>query len=276
MDKRPIGVFDSGLGGLTCVREFHALGSREDIVFFGDSARVPYGTRSRETIIRYALEDISFLLKQNVKLIIAACGTVSSTLPKRYADALPVPYLDVVGPTARAAAQATKNGRIGVIGTPATIRSGAFESELASLDKRLACYSAACPLFVPLAENGYADSEAARLVARDYLAPLKKQGVDTLLLGCTHYPLLAGVIKEAVGDGVTLVNSGLETAKYALESLKADGALNGDGGEWRTYTSDDPDDFAALAEIFLGHSLRNKAQKTVVSDIPLADCFKGV
>ena len=278
MDTRPVGVFDSGLGGLTCVREFHALGSREDIVFFGDNARVPYGTRSAETIVRYALEDISFLLQNDVKLIIAACGTVSSTLPKEFSDALPVPYLNVVEPTASAAARATKNGKIGVIGTPATIRSGAFERAIALIGGELQCFTKACPLFVPLVENGYfgKGNEVARLVARDYLAPLMSEGIDTLLLGCTHYPLLADVITDATDGRVTLINSSLETAKRALELLTQSGERNPEGGGWHIFSSDDPDDFSSHAEMFLGHPLWNKVQKTVVSDITLDPCFKGV
>lgn len=276
MDRRPVGVFDSGLGGLTCVREFGELGSTEDIIFFGDAARVPYGARSRETIINYALEDITFLLSHDVKMIIAACGTVSSNLPIEMLKNMPVPYVNVISPAAKAAVSATKNGKIGIIGTIATITSGAFTKEIHSLDGAVSCEAKACPLFVPLVENGYfaSDCDAAKSVARDYLKPLKNAGVDTLLLGCTHYPLLTDVISEVMGDNVTLISAGLETARAALGLISEKGIENPSGGSWQLYSSDDPQNFEHLAEIFLGKKLSNPVRRAVVSGVKLAPCLE--
>ncbi|MEG0750421.1 MAG: glutamate racemase [Oscillospiraceae bacterium] len=278
MDKRPIGIFDSGLGGLTAVKEFGELNSREDIIFFGDTARVPYGTRTAETITQYALEDMSFLLSKGVKLIIAACGTVSSTLPERYARACSVPFVDVVGPTASAAASATKNGKIAVLGTPATIRSGAFVRAITAISPDLQCFPVACPLFVPLVENGYfgSQNEVARIIARQYLAPLAERGVDTVLLGCTHYPLLSDVIFEALDGRATLINSGRETVIHVLSFLEKLGLENNSGGEWQLFTSDNPDGFSSLGEIFLGHALRHEVKRADIFSVSLNKCFRGV
>ena len=274
MDTRAIGVFDSGLGGLTAVKQLHRLAPQENVVFFGDTARVPYGTRPAQTIVRYALEDLSFLLTFDIKLIIAACGTVSSTLPRRYTEALPVPFVDVIGPTARAAAAATANGKIGVLGTPATIRSGSFVRELESIDSRLAVTAQACPLFVPLVENGYTarDCEVTRLVAREYLEPLMQTGVDTIILGCTHYPIIKGVIADIVGEKVTLIDSGRETARYALELLNKSDSCGGEG-KLDFYTSDQGDGFENSAELFLGYSLGAGARKADLQRIDLHPCF---
>ncbi len=274
MDTRAIGVFDSGLGGLTAVKQLHRLAPQENVVFFGDTARVPYGTRPAQTIVRYALEDLSFLLTFDIKLIIAACGTVSSTLPRRYTEALPVPFVDVIGPTARAAAAATANGKIGVLGTPATIRSGSFVRELESIDSRLAVTAQACPLFVPLVENGYTarDCEVTRLVAREYLEPLMQAGVDTIILGCTHYPIIKGVIADIVGEKVTLIDSGRETARYALELLNKSDSCGGEG-KLDFYTSDQGDGFENSAELFLGYSLGAGARKADLQRIDLHPCF---
>ena len=205
MDNRPIGVFDSGLGGLTSVRELRRLLPGEDIVYFGDTGRVPYGSRSREIILQYARQDIAFLLSQNVKCIVAACGTVSSTYPSEEAAKLPVPYMGVVSSAARRAARATRNRRIGVIGTSATIRSHSYEQILRRLVPGAEITARACPLFVSLVENGYVDGSApdcqqvTRLVIAQYLQEVREAGVDTLILGCTHYPLLAGMIGEYMG-----------------------------------------------------------------------------
>ena len=194
MDNRPIGVFDSGLGGLTSVRELRRLLPGEDIVYFGDTGRVPYGSRSHETILQYARQDIAFLLSQNVKCIMAACGTVSSTYPPEEAAKLPVPYMGVVSSAARRAARATRSRKIGVIGTSATIRSHSYELMLRRLVPGAEITARACPLFVSLVENGYVDGSApdrqqvTKLVIAQYLKEVRDAGVDTLILGCTHYP----------------------------------------------------------------------------------------
>ena len=251
----PIGVFDSGLGGLTAVRELRRLLPGEDIVYFGDTGRVPYGTRGADVIVRYAKQDIAFLLEQNVKYIMAACGTVSSTLPKAFTDTLPVPYTGVVQSAAEAAVRATKTGRIGVIGTPATVQSGSYCAAIAALLPTARVTATACPLFVPLVENGYfdADNAVTRMVACDYLRDIRAAGVDTLILGCTHYPLIAPILADLMGADVTLIDPGRETARTAREALSAAGLLReGAAGTARYYVSDSTESFARLSNWFLG------------------------
>ena len=224
MDNRPIGVFDSGLGGLTGVRELRKRLPNENIVYFGDTGRVPYGSRSPETILQYARQDIAFLLSKDVKCIMAACGTVSSIYPAAEAAKLPVPYLGVVDAAAREAAFVTRNRRIGVIGTAATIRSR-------SLDKQ----------------------QVTRLVIAQYLAEVREAGVDTLILGCTHYPLIKEMIGWYMGRNVTLVDPA-QTAAHHLERTLSEHGLKGnhEKGEAHFYVSDVPDSFAQTADLFLG------------------------
>lgn len=254
MDKRPIGVFDSGLGGLTAVRELRRILPGEDLVYFGDTGRIPYGTRGQATILQYARQDIRFLLGQGVKCIMAACGTVSSIYPAAEAGALPVPYLGVVDTAARAAACATQNGRVGVIGTPATIKSGSYQRALAQLLPHAAVTARACPMFVPLVENGYVapGDPVALAIAHEYLDEVRGAGVDTLILGCTHYPLLAPAIAQVMGPGVRLVDPGREAAHTLLALLQGRGLLNGGGGQARYYVSDSTEGFAQAAGLFLG------------------------
>ncbi len=256
MDTRPIGVFDSGLGGLTAVRQLRRVLPGEDIVYFGDTGRVPYGSRTRETIIQYARQDIRFLLGQDVKFIIAACGTVSSTFPPEEAAKLPVPYTGVVGAASRAAAAATRNRRVGIIGTAATIRSGSYAAVIRDMLPDVEITAKACPLFVPLVENGYVQdgNPVTRLVIEEYLAPVRASGVDTLILGCTHYPLLKKMIGDYMGPEVTLIDSGKATAQAAAAALADLGLLNGraEGGSARYFVSDTPDDFAEQEMLFLG------------------------
>ena len=256
MDRRPIGVFDSGLGGLTTVRELCRLLPGEDIVYFGDTGRVPYGSRSRETIIRYARQDVAFLRTFELKLIVIACGTVSTTALDVLAGENPIPVLGVVAPAAAAAAQATRSGRIGLIGTQASIRSGAYERYIARENPEARVFAKACPLFVPLVENGriHRGDVVIETVVAEYLAPLKEAGVDTLVLGCTHYPLLEEVIAAQMGPAVRLINAGAEGARAAAARLAADDALSGrqEGGSCRYFVSDRQEDFSRLASIFLG------------------------
>ncbi|MBQ4332923.1 MAG: glutamate racemase [Clostridia bacterium] len=262
MDSRPIGVFDSGLGGLSAVRHLRDLLPGENIIYFGDTGRVPYGTRSRDTIRRYAAEDCRLLLERDVKYIIAACGTVSSVAPDLLA-ALPVPAIGVVESTAKAAAAATVNGRIGILGTAATIRSASFEKALLAIDPNYRITATPCPLFVPLVENGWIDVDdpvAVPMVHR-YLTAVKAAGVDTIILGCTHFPLLAPIIRREMGDGVTLIDSGCETATLCAEQLRNSGRLaDRDRGETRFYVSDQPEGFSQVAEIFLGHSVEQAVE----------------
>lgn len=269
MDKRPVGVFDSGLGGLTAVRELRRLLPGEDIVYFGDTGRVPYGNRGSGIIRQYARQDIAFLLGRGVKLILAACGTVSSTYPPGEAAGLPLPYLGVVEPTAAAAAAATRSGRIGIIGTAATIRSGSYERLLHALRPGVSTMARACPLFVPLVENGHIAPQdpVSSLVAEEYLAPLRDAGVDTLIMGCTHYPLLAGVIGRVMGPGVALIDAGREAARAVKERLAAGGLLNEAGGSVRYYVTDSTDQFAAMADLCLDADAHGPVEHVPIEQI---------
>ncbi len=255
MDNRPIGVFDSGLGGLTGVRELRHLLPGEDIVYFGDTGRVPYGPRGKDTIIQYTRQDIAFLLSKDVKYILAACGTVSSTFPPEEAQQLPVPFCGVVGATARAAAWSTRNRKIGVMGTPATIRSGSYETLLRRLVPGVEITKQACPMLVPLVENGYIQdgNPVAMLLLEEYLAPMQKAGVDTLILGCTHYPLLKGMIAKLMEPDVTLIDPGKVTAEALKQELSEKGLLaERANGQAHYFVSDDPEGFTAVADVFLG------------------------
>ena len=271
MDNRPIGVFDSGLGGLTVVRQlFHQL-PNENILYFGDTGRVPYGTRSRETIEKYARQDCHFLLGKDVKMIISACGTVSSVAPHVLAK-LSVPAFGVVEPAASAAIRATRNGKIGVIGTTATIRSNAFRRTIEQAQPNMQVFTQACSLFVPLVENGWIDrqDDITRLTARRYLQPLKEQGVDTLILGCTHFPLLSAIISDVMEDSVTLIDAGQEAAIMCAKRLAETEALNADGqtGTYHFYVSDRPDDFTHVGSMFLGREVNNDVEMVSIEALP--------
>lgn len=254
MDNRPIGVFDSGLGGLTAVKQLEKLLPGESIIYFGDTGRVPYGSRGKETILRYARQDMDFLLSQNVKAVLAACGTVSS-VARSVGEALSVPYIDVIRPSAQAAAAATKNGKIGVIGTAATIHSDSYRSALLCLNHKLQVFPQACPLFVSLVESGFVSpqDEVTRLVAERYLAPVRAAGVDTLILGCTHYPLIKTMIGEFMGRNVVLVDPA-KTAAHHLERILSERGIKADhpAGQAHFYVSDAPDGFVQTADLFLG------------------------
>lgn len=259
MDRRPIGVFDSGLGGLTAVRELARIMPEEDLVYFGDTGRVPYGSRSKETIIHYAKQDVAFLNTFDPKAIVIACGTVSTTALEVLQRDSAVPVFGVVEPAARAASHLTQNGKVGLIGTEASIRSGAYERALAALAPNVEITTQACPLLVPLVENGRYQSgdPVAETVVSEYLAPMKEQGVDTLMLGCTHYPLLRGVIAECMGDGVSLVDVGEQCARWVADQLSARGLRTDsmEQGTHRYFVSDSPGGFCKLASIFLGEDV---------------------
>lgn len=260
MDNRCIGVFDSGLGGLTAVKEMMDIMPHESLIYFGDTGRVPYGTRSDETIIKYSRQDINFLKSHNVKLIVVACGTVSSVaLPEILKDC-DIPIVGVVEAASEAAMKASQNGRIGIIGTPGTIKSGAYSKWIHNKQPQIQTFSKACPLFVPLVENGHFDTEVARLVIEEYLSGIKSQGVDTLILGCTHYPLLEKAIAEYMGEGVTLINSGAEIAK-SLKS-KFPELMNESGApEYRYFVSDNIENFENLASTFLRCDINGQVKK---------------
>lgn len=257
MDTRPIGVFDSGLGGLTVVRQLLNELPGENIVYFGDTGRVPYGTRSPETIKRYTAEDCRFLSRFDVKLVIAACGTASS-VGADVLSGLSLPAIGVVTAAADAAAKATKNGNIGVIATAATVRTDAFGSRIRQLRPDANVVSQACPLFVSLVENGWIaeDDEVTIATAKRYLQPLIEADIDTLIMGCTHFPILAPILHNLLGDGVTLIDSGREAAKAAHALLDANGTLGAaDGGSCRFFVSDRPQGFADVANMFLGREV---------------------
>ena len=262
-------MFDSGLGGLTAVRELRRLLPGEDIVYFGDTGRVPYGGRSVQSIIKYARQDVAFLRQFDLKAIVVACGTVSTTALDVLEAENPIPVLGVVGPAAKAAARSTRNGLIGLIGTQASIRSGAYERQIAAENPAARVLARACPLFVPLVENGrFQPGDAViETVAAEYLAPLKQAGVDTLVLGCTHYPLLERVIAAYMGPSVTLVNVGAESARAVGAMLGEQKALAAREreGQCRCYVSDQAEDFSRLASIFLGWDVEQAVEQVDIS-----------
>ncbi len=220
MDNRPIGVFDSGVGGLTVTRELMRVLPKEELVYFGDTARVPYGSKSRETVTRFSLQDVRFLLSKNVKAVVVACNTASANSLSAMQQAFALPIFGVVEPGAAAGARATKNGRIGVIATSSTIASGAYQQEILKKNRAFAVLAKACPLFVPLVEEGWTEEEVTFLTAQKYLTELKERQVDTLVMGCTHYPLLRRCIQEVMGPAVTLIDPARETALLVKEALE--------------------------------------------------------
>ena len=268
MDQRAIGVFDSGMGGLTAVRQMIRLLPGEDIIYFGDTGRVPYGGRSVDTIVRYARQDVAFLRSFDLKAIVIACGTVSTTALDILKSENTIPILGVVQPAARAAARATKSGNIGVIGTKATIRSGAYETAIRELLPEARLIAKACPLLVPLVEDGRVQRGdfVTERVVEEYLEPVKKAGVDTLVLGCTHYPLLRDVISDYMGANVKLIDTGEEAARAAAELLQQQEKLNtaDRAGVRRYYASDSAEDFAATASLFLGSDISGRVERVAI------------
>ncbi len=264
-DSRPIGVFDSGLGGLTVVKELNRLLPKEDIIYFGDTGRVPYGNRSVETIKRYAREDEDFLLSRDVKMIIAACGTVSS-VASDISSQLPIPFFEVVSHASKDAVRVTESKKIGVIGTSATIKSGKHKEYISTLMPEAQVISQSCPLFVPLVEEGWysaKDIVVKETVSR-YLEPMISGGIDTLILGCTHYPVLSEAISRILGDKVTLINAGTSVAKAVLEFLTEQDMLsNKTKGENHFFVSDKADSFREQASILLGSDVDDSKVRLV-------------
>ncbi len=262
-NNSPIGIFDSGLGGLTVVRALQELLPNESIVYFGDTGRVPYGSRSPEVIRKYAREDMDFLLSKNVKMVIAACGTVSSVAAD-IGNTLDVPFLEVVSPAAKYAAEHTKNKKIGVIGTNATIRSGSYEKVIQSISPDITIYKKGCPLFVPIVEEGLVseDNIIALETAKHYLLPLAEEGIDSLILGCTHFPILKPVISKILGSGVDLIDIGMTTAKATAKYLKENDMLSTQKeGKCEFYVSDRTAGFSAVASLFLGRSIDGEIER---------------
>lgn len=259
MDKRPIGVFDSGLGGITAVRELKKIMPNENIIYFGDTSRVPYGTRSKQTIRKYSAQDINFLLQNDVKMLVAACGTVSANIQKEVVDKLPVHFTGVLKPAVDAACKATKNNRIGIIATPATIKTRAYGKEIKKIIPDTEIIANACPMFVPLIENGYVDKDCqvTRIIANEYLQPIIEQKVDTLILGCTHYPIIKEMIQEIVSEDTTLIDPGVEVANYVKKYLTENNMLNNSDkhGYCHFYVSDNIESFEAHAGVFLDENI---------------------
>lgn len=266
MDRRPIGIFDSGLGGLTVVKEIKKRLPNESIIYLGDTARVPYGTRSKETVTKFSLQDAYFLARQNVKCLVIACNTASALAFKEVKRNLVIPVFDVVSAGTRGAIETTKIKKIGVIGTRGTMASQAYQKAIHKQDPKVLVYEKACPLFVPLIEEDELRGELISLLAKKYLNSVKKSRVDTLILGCTHYPIIESVIRRKMGKGVRLVNSGEEMARSLSSFLKekdleAPKNLN---SVRKYYVTDLTERFVKVAEIFLGEKLDGKVKKIVL------------
>lgn len=255
-DNRPIGIFDSGLGGLTVVRELIRILPNENLVYLGDTARVPYGTRSKETILKFSFEDADFLLKRRVKCIIIACNTASSVAASALKKKLSVPVFDVIGPALKDAKKISGSGKVGMIGTRATVASGAYKGTI----------GVACPLLVPFIEEGEINSDALRLVVRSYLENFKGKKIKALILGCTHYPIIEKLIRKELNQPVDLINPeksvSIEAKKYLTEhKMLTDSQKTGK----RTYfVTDLTDRFKKVAEMFLGHSINGNLKKVII------------
>ncbi len=270
--NRPIGVFDSGIGGLTVVRELLRQLPGERIVYFGDTARAPYGNKSPDNLIRFALENARFLQKKGIKLLVVACNTSSAYALPALRKNLAIPVVGVILAGARAAVGRRSGQKIGVIGTHATIRSGAYQKAIHQLEPRATVFTRACPLFVPLVEEGWTRHAVAGRVAKEYLSPLKRQGVDTVVLGCTHYPLLKVVLKKTLGRGIALVDSARETAYEVAELLEASNQRAPRAKvlfrSHQFFVSDLPEQFEALGRRFLGQKLVN-VRKIRLDELPV-------
>lgn len=253
MDNRPIGVFDSGLGGLTVLNEIKRLIPTESVVYFGDSGRAPYGTKSKDTVIKYTFQDIRFLLNQDIKMIVIACNTASACSLQLVKNNFDIPVIEVIEPGAMTAVRETRNKKVGIIGTLATVNSGVYERAINKLDNSVETISKACPLFVPLVEEGWWDNDIALRIADEYLTPLKNENIDTLVMGCTHYPLLHGTISKVMGEDVKLVSSALEVTKVVREILKEKDIERDDRVKpvYRYYTSDSVEKFESLGSAIL-------------------------
>lgn len=253
MDKRPIGVFDSGIGGLTIVKEIMDMLPEEDIIYFGDTARVPYGTKSKETVTKFSIQCIKFLLEKGVKAIVIACNTASASSLDAVQQSFDLPIVGVVEPGARTACDVTKSGKIGIIGTEGTVSSGAYEKAILGIDHNIDMILRPCPLFVPLAEEGWQDTDIAFLTAEKYLLDFKGSGIDALVMACTHYPLFEKTISKIMGEGIKLVNPAYETARVLEHMINFNGLKNErpHKAEYKYYVSDNPVKFKQVGENFL-------------------------
>jgi glutamate racemase len=254
VNPAPLGVFDSGIGGLTVARALFERLPRESVLYFGDTARVPYGPKSPDTVRRYAGEILDYLLGRGVKALVVACNTITAQALDYLRQRSPVPLVGVIEPGARAAVRSTRSGKIGVIGTAGTVASGAYERAIKALRADATVSARACPLFVPLVEEGWFDQPATELIAREYLEPLKRAGVDVLVLGCTHYPLLKPLLARVMGPDVALIDSAEETARAAQLEIEQRGLAAPPGSDpvHRFVVSDDEPHFRSVGAKFLG------------------------
>ncbi|GAB3268313.1 glutamate racemase [Chitinimonas naiadis] len=257
--SRPIGVFDSGIGGLTVTRALMERLPFEDIVYLGDTARVPYGVKSVATIEQFSQQIVDFLLQQEVKLLVIACNTISAVAAQKIRNRVSVPVIDVIEAGARNAVAVTRNGAIGVIATPTTVNSNAYARGVHALNADARVYSQACPLLVPLVEEGWLDHPVTRMTVQEYLKPVLAEGIDTLVLGCTHYPLIKPLLADEVGNDIRLVDSAVSVAEQVAATLTELGLANPQRGEatYRYYVTDIPLRFQTVGERFLGRSLKH-------------------
>ena len=256
--EKPVGVFDSGIGGLTVVKRIASVLPNESIVYFGDTARVPYGSKSNETVIEYAIQNAKLLMQKGVKAIVVACNTASSVALPELRKRFPVPIIEMIAPGAGLAIKLTKNKRVGVIGTRATISNKAYSQKLHTLLHDVTVFEKACPLFVPLVEEGWHDHPATEAIAHEYLDELLKTDIDTLILGCTHYPVLQKVISKVLGDHIQLIDSGVAAAEVVREELFIHNLLTNSNamGRMDFFVSDIPSTFKQIAELFLGQEIK--------------------
>lgn len=262
MRSNPIGIFDSGIGGLTVAKEIVKQLPNESTIYLGDTARVPYGTRSKEIITKFGLELVDFLIKKNVKALVVACNTISAVALSEIEKISPVPVIGVVKPAVKKAVSSTRNKRVGVIGTQGTIQSKTYENEIKKMNPGIKVFSVGCPLFVPLAEEGLDNHEATRLVAEDYLDELIAADVDTLVLGCTHYPLLLEAIAETIGSKVTLIDSAEPTAEELRVILEEKELVsNNKNPTYEFYVTDAPERVFKVAGRFFGANMADKIKK---------------
>lgn len=257
--KNPIGVFDSGIGGLTVARSLFEILPNENIIYFGDTARLPYGTKSKETVTRYSIEITKFLLNKNVKMVVVACNTASSVALNYLRKISDVPVIGVIKPGSKAAISKTNNFKIGVIGTLGTIQSFAYKTQIHKYDRNINVFSKACSLFVQLAEDGWTENKIAEMIAKEYLEEFKTQNIDTLILGCTHYPILKKTISKILGKKIKLIDSGEETAKEVKRILGEKNLLNTQKkkGQHKFYVTDFQKKFKEISERFLGQPIHD-------------------
>jgi glutamate racemase len=258
-EEKPIGIFDSGIGGLTVLKEIFRELPQERSIYLGDTARVPYGIRSPETVTRYSFDNTNFLISKNIKVLVVACNTASSVSLESIKDSVQVPVIGVIEPGAKAAVASTKNKKVGVIGTEATIKSNSYSTTIKSIDSDIDVFSLPCPLFVPLAEEGWTDDDLVEKIAERYLKNISNKGIDTLVLGCTHYPLLKNVISRVMGKNVVLIDSAIETSKATKTILSNLSLLRNatSTAAHEYYVTDSPEKFKDVGERFLGKKLEN-------------------